>query len=159
MIKLLPKRYRGNMCVSCCHVQLCNSIDCCPLGSSVHGILQARILEWVVMPSSKGNHSLLQSIFPNQGSNSGLPHCRWILSGKPMFLIHPPKKPYRREQSKHMTKKNNNYTKKKSLAFDYRGMAGSFFLWQGNSCSISPILCGALTGACCRGLALCHPVI
>ena len=24
-------------------------------GSSVHGILQARILEWVVMPSSKGS--------------------------------------------------------------------------------------------------------
>ena len=24
-------------------------------------------------------HSLLQGIFPTQGSNSGLPHCRWIL--------------------------------------------------------------------------------
>ena len=24
-------------------------------------------------------HSLLQEIFPTQGSNSGLPHCRWIL--------------------------------------------------------------------------------
>ena len=26
-----------------------------------------------------GSHSLLQGIFPNQGSNPGLPHCRWIL--------------------------------------------------------------------------------
>ena len=26
-----------------------------------------------------GNHSLFQGIFPTQGSNSGLPHCRWIL--------------------------------------------------------------------------------
>ena len=28
-------------------------MDCSPLGSSVHGILQVRILEWVVMPSSR----------------------------------------------------------------------------------------------------------
>ena len=34
---------------------LCNPIDCSPLGSSVHGILQARILEWVAMPSSRGS--------------------------------------------------------------------------------------------------------
>ena len=27
-------------------------MDCSPPGSSVHGILQARILEWVVIPSS-----------------------------------------------------------------------------------------------------------
>ena len=26
-------------------------MDCSPLGSSVHGILQARVLEWVAMPS------------------------------------------------------------------------------------------------------------
>ena len=36
-------------------VQLCNPIDCNPPGSSVHGILQARILEWVAMPSSRGS--------------------------------------------------------------------------------------------------------
>ena len=34
---------------------LCNSMDCSPPGSSVHGILQAGILEWVAMPSSKGS--------------------------------------------------------------------------------------------------------
>ena len=32
---------------------LCNPMDCSPPGSSVCGILQARILEWVAMPSSK----------------------------------------------------------------------------------------------------------
>ena len=32
---------------------LCNCMDCSPPGSSVHGILQARILEWVAMPSSR----------------------------------------------------------------------------------------------------------
>ena len=29
---------------------LCNPMDCSPLGSSIHGILQARMLEWVAMP-------------------------------------------------------------------------------------------------------------
>ena len=33
---------------------LCNAMDCNPPGSSVHGILQARMLEWVAMPSSRG---------------------------------------------------------------------------------------------------------
>ena len=31
----------------------CNPMDCSPPGSSVHGILQARILEWVAMPSCR----------------------------------------------------------------------------------------------------------
>ena len=31
---------------------LCNSMDCSSPGSSVHGILQARILEWVSIPFS-----------------------------------------------------------------------------------------------------------
>ena len=31
---------------------LCNPLDSSPPGPSVHGILQARILEWVAMPSS-----------------------------------------------------------------------------------------------------------
>ena len=39
-------------------IQMCltlrDSVDCSPPGSSVHGILQARILEWVAMPSSRG---------------------------------------------------------------------------------------------------------
>ena len=34
---------------------LCDPMGYSPPGSSVHGILQARILEWVVMPSSKGS--------------------------------------------------------------------------------------------------------
>ena len=34
---------------------LCDTMDCSPQGSSVHGILQARILEWVAMPSSRGS--------------------------------------------------------------------------------------------------------
>ena len=34
---------------------LCRPMDCRPPCSSVHGILQARILEWVAMPSSRGS--------------------------------------------------------------------------------------------------------
>ena len=55
------------------HVQSLQSyypMDCSPPGSSVHGILQARILKCVAMPSSRGS---------TQGSNLCLLHCRWIL--------------------------------------------------------------------------------
>ena len=45
---------------------LCNPMNCSPPGSSVCEILQARILEWVAMPSS--------SAFPTQGSNPCLLH-------------------------------------------------------------------------------------
>ena len=34
---------------------LCDPVDCSPPGSSVHGILQARTLEGVAMPSSRGS--------------------------------------------------------------------------------------------------------
>ena len=36
-------------------VRLYDPMDCSPPGSSVHGILQPRILEWVAMPSSRGS--------------------------------------------------------------------------------------------------------
>ena len=36
------------------HVGLCH-LGCSPPGSSMHGILQARLLEWVSMPSSRGS--------------------------------------------------------------------------------------------------------
>ena len=47
----------------------CDPVDCSPRGSSFHGILQARILEWVAISFSRG-------IFLTQGWNPGLPHCR-----------------------------------------------------------------------------------
>ena len=50
---------------------LCNPMACSPSGPSVHGILQARIPEWVAMTFSR--------VFPTQGSNRGLLHCRQIL--------------------------------------------------------------------------------
>ena len=80
---------------------------CNPMDYTVHGILQARILEWVAFPFSRGSSqprspalqadslpaepqgkpkntgvgslSLLQGIFLTQESNQGLLQCRWIL--------------------------------------------------------------------------------
>ena len=37
---------------------LCDPMDCSSPGSSVHGILQARILEWVTIPFSRGSSQL-----------------------------------------------------------------------------------------------------
>ena len=36
-------------------VQLCDPMDCSLPGSPVHGILQARVLEWVAISSSRGS--------------------------------------------------------------------------------------------------------
>ena len=47
-------------------------MDCNLLGFSVHGILQARILEWIAISFSRGS-SLAQ------GSNPGLLHWRQML--------------------------------------------------------------------------------
>ena len=53
-------------------VSLCEPMNCSPPGSSVHGNLQARTLQWV-------SHCLLQGIFLTQGSNPHLLLCRQIL--------------------------------------------------------------------------------
>ena len=53
------------------YLTLCNLMDYNPPSSTVHGILQARKLEWLAL--------LLQGIFPTQGLNLGLLHCRQIL--------------------------------------------------------------------------------
>ena len=44
------------VCVCVCDqscATLCDPMDCSPLGSSIHGNLQARILEWVAIPFSR----------------------------------------------------------------------------------------------------------
>ena len=48
-------------------------MDCSLPGSSIHGILQARILEWVSCSLSRGSSW-------SKDQNPGLSHCRWILS-------------------------------------------------------------------------------
>ena len=46
-------------------------MDCNPPGFSVHGASPGK-------NTGVGCHALLQGIFPTQGSNPGLPHCRRI---------------------------------------------------------------------------------
>ena len=63
---------------------LCDLTDCSPSGSSVHGGSPGK-------KTGVACHSLLQGIFPIQGSNSGLQRCRWILyhlnqQGSPRIL-------------------------------------------------------------------------
>ena len=62
-----------------------NPMDCSPPGSSVHGDSPGK-------KSRVGCHVLLQVIFPTQGSNPALPHCRRILyclshQGSPVVSI------------------------------------------------------------------------
>ena len=59
----LGSRGAGSGCLSMCvrakllqlYAALCDPMDHSPPGSSVHGDSQARILEWVAMPSSRGS--------------------------------------------------------------------------------------------------------
>jgi len=46
---------RGRCLVATSCLTLCDPMDCSPLGSSVYGILQARILEWVAISFSRGS--------------------------------------------------------------------------------------------------------
>ena len=61
-------------------VQLLDPMDCSPPGSSVHGVLQARILEWVAIPF----------FFPALGSNLRLLHCKQFFTtestGKALYI-------------------------------------------------------------------------
>ena len=50
-------------CLTLWCLTLCDPVDCSPPGSSVHGMLQAGILEWVAMPSSRGS-SRPRDLFP-----------------------------------------------------------------------------------------------
>ena len=54
-----------SMCAVCMlshfsRVRLCNPVDCSPPGSSLHGFLQAKILEWVAVHSSRGSPSFFE---------------------------------------------------------------------------------------------------
>ena len=55
-IRLAPSLLRVLVTQSC--LTLYDLMDCSPPGSSVHGILQAKILEWVAIPFSRGSSQL-----------------------------------------------------------------------------------------------------
>ena len=87
------------MCVRAKSLQscpaLCHPMDYSPRGSSVHGILQARILEWVAMPSSRGTswprdrtHSIMSPAMAS-GSLPQTPHRKPHISEWPRTNIFP----------------------------------------------------------------------
>jgi len=45
----------GGLVTKLCEGSLFVTMDCSPPGSSVHGISQARVLEWVAIPFSRGS--------------------------------------------------------------------------------------------------------
>ena len=77
------------MCLLCLATQscltFCKPMDCSPPGSSVHGDSPCK-------KTGVGCHALLQGVFPTQGLNPGLLHCRQILyhlshEGSPNHII------------------------------------------------------------------------
>ena len=76
-----------SLCMLQSCLTLCNPMDCSLPASSVHGILQARILEWVAMPSSRG------SSWPRDQTHVSCVSCiagRFFTTeplGSPLFII------------------------------------------------------------------------
>ena len=64
------------------YLTLHDPVDYSPPGSSVHGILQARILEWIAMPSSFPNGNILQTC-----STISQPEC-WCWCNKDTGHFH-----------------------------------------------------------------------
>ena len=86
-------QYLG-MCDACLLSQVwyCDAMDCNPLSSSMHGIFQARILEWVTISSSRGNSQCRNQIQASQGLNQSLWHLlHWQADSLPLG---PPGKPW-----------------------------------------------------------------
>ena len=77
----------------------CSAMDCSPPGSSVHGISQARRLEWVAIWSSR--------VLPNPGIDLRLKQVSCIAGG--VFTAEPLGSPYNLEERHEQ--KINKYTK------------------------------------------------
>ena len=55
------KRWKLEL-TSLSRVRLCDPMDCSPPGSAVHGIFQARVLEWAAIAFSRGSSHLEESV-------------------------------------------------------------------------------------------------
>ena len=66
------------------YLTLCDPVDCSPPGSSVHGIFQVRVLEWVAMLSSRGSS---QSRDQTQGSCLAGKFFTTEPQGRPPFAV------------------------------------------------------------------------
>ena len=75
---------RSELCMCACSafITIWDPVDCSLPGSSIHGIFQARILEWIA-------HFLLRGTFSTQGSNLCLLH--WQADSLPMSHLGSPR--------------------------------------------------------------------
>ena len=71
----LSEKLESEVAQSC--LTLCNSMNCSLPGSSVHGIFQASVLDWVAIPFSRGSSRPRDR---TRVSTQGLPHCTQMLS-------------------------------------------------------------------------------
>ena len=99
------------------YLTLCDTMDHSLPGSSVHGILHAKILEWV----------LLQGIFLTQGSNLCLFHLLWCLASS--LTLAPPGKPRTYDQVLQMT-------------FSFTLFSKNFTALERELCTLSSQVCG-----------------
>ena len=107
---------------------LCDSIDRIPSGSFVHGILQARILEWVAIYFFGGPSWA-------KGSKPGLLHCRQIFywlsyKGSPFLIV----------------KKRINYSSTPRLWKEEWRRKGSFSQLVCTQCSRDDLWCVQMLG-------------
>ena len=93
-LDLLAVQHHNSVNWPCCVLvaqscpTLCNPMDCSLLGSSVHGVLQARILGWVAIPFSRGSsRSGIEPQSPALQIDSLLPEP----SRKPINWLYTPK--------------------------------------------------------------------
>ena len=85
LIRMISRCMHAKSVQSC--LTPCNPMACSLLGSSVHGILQARILEWVATPSSKRSSQLRIKPVSLPSTCTG----QWVLQhqhhlGSPLFI-------------------------------------------------------------------------
>ena len=72
-VRVLCVCARACVCVSVAQrcLTFCSPMDCSPPGSSVHGILQARILDWVAISSCRGASRSKNRTHMSYGSCAG----------------------------------------------------------------------------------------
>ena len=108
------------------HVRLfCDPTDCSPPGSSVHGILQARILEWAAIFFSRD-----QGIFPTQGLNPRLLLGRGFFTSEPLTALILPAPPLQGKLPKAATGG--------SIAWCHRNPLSHRRLWMGADTTSDP---------------------
>ena len=94
------------LCYARLSLTLCDPMDCSPTGSSVQGISQARVLEWVAISFSRGSSwprnwtcvSCIAGKFFTHFSPQGSPHC-WYGQLVLMVIV---RRGRREERKKHL---------------------------------------------------------